>query len=127
MSLQAGVKLPSAPKTVGTGRTDYLLQGIHSLAIGRFNFDLNILYTRLGEKSENEGRNQLGWVTTTSYAVTDRLSIAGEFFGTHREGVRPFLQYLSAVSYAITPRLVADTGVAFGLTGESQDWTLFTD
>ncbi len=126
LGLELGVKFPTAPTTVGTGRTDYLSSLIYSAGFGDFGLDLNLLYTRLGGAPSGQGKNQLGWVTTVSYSATDRLSVAGEFFGSHREGVRPFLQYLSAVSYAIIPRVVADGGVAFGLTGASQEWTLFT-
>lgn len=126
LGLEAGVKFPTAPRTVGTDRTDYLARGIYSAAIGRFGLDLNLRYTRLGGAPVDEEKDQIGWVTTASYALTDRLSIAGEFFGSYREGVRPFLQYLTATSYFITPRVVGDAGVAFGLTGASQEWTLFT-
>lgn len=124
--LEGGMKFPSAPSTIGTDRTDFLLNGIYSLAYGQFGLDLNLLYTRLGGAQGTQGKNEVGWVTTASYSVTDRVGVAGEFFGSHREGVRPFLQYLSALSYAITPRVVGDAGVAFGLTGASQEWTLFT-
>jgi hypothetical protein len=126
LGLEGGIKFPSAPRTVGTGRTDFLANGIYSIAFGQFGLDLNLLYTRLGGALGAQGENELGWVTTASYSVTDRVSVAGEFFGSHREGVRPFLQYLSALSYAITPRVVGDAGVAVGLTGASQEWTLFT-
>jgi len=126
LSLEGGIKFPSAPQTVGTDQTDYLLNGIYSIAFGPFGMDLNLLYTRLGGVSGDQGKNEVGWVTTFSYSLTERMGIAGEFFGSHREGVRPFLQYLSAVSYAITPRVVGDAGMAFGLTSASQEWTLFT-
>lgn len=126
LGLEGGIKFPSAPRTIGTDRTDFLVNGIYSMAYGPFGVDLNLLYTRLGGAPGTQGKNEVGWVTTVSYAVTDRVSMAGEFFGSHRDGVRPFLQYLSALSYAITPRIVGDVGVAFGLTGASQEWTLFT-
>ncbi len=125
LGLEFGVKFPTAPTTVGTGRTDYLGNLIYSAGFGDIGLDLNLLYTRLGGAPSGQGKDQLGWVTTVSYSVTDRMSVAGEFFGSYRDGVRPFLQYLSAVSYAIIPRVVADGGVAFGLTADSQEWTLF--
>lgn len=125
LGLEAGAKFPSAPTTVGTDRTDYLVNGIYSAAFGRFGLTLNLLYTRLGGAPTDEERDELGWVVTSSYGLTDRLSLAGEFFGSHREGVRPFLQYLTAASYFITPRIVGDAGMAFGLTGASQEWTAF--
>lgn len=125
LGLEAGVKFPSAPATVGSERTDYFVNGIYSAAFGPFGLDLNLLYTRLGGAPAGEEKDQIGWVTTASYAVTNRLSLAGEFFGSHREGVGPFLQYLTAASYFITPRIVGDAGMAFGLTGASQEWTAF--
>ena len=48
LSLEGGIKFPTAPKTVGTGHTNYELNGIYSIALGRLAFDLNFLYTRLG-------------------------------------------------------------------------------
>lgn len=125
LGLEAGVNHATSPIALGSGDTDGLLNGIYSAAFGPVGVDLNLNYVRLGTASGGEGKDGLGWVTTLSYSVTDRLGVAGEFFGFHREGIRPFLQYLTAANYFITPRVVGDAGVAFGLTGASQEWTAF--
>jgi hypothetical protein len=126
VGLELGVKLPTAPSTVGTTKTDYIANIIYSGPIGPMMVDLNLLYARLGDTAGGIGRNQLGWVVTASKALSDTWGVAGEFAGFHREGVKPFSQFLVAANYAWTPRIVLDAGMAFGLTAASQDWTAFT-
>jgi len=123
--LEMGAKLPTAPQTIGSQQTDYLVTGIYSAGIGPLGIDLNLGYTRLGGAPEGEGKNQLFWAASTAYGLTKRWSIAGELAGTVRRDVKPFTQILTSTSYFFTPRIVGDTGVSFGLNGASQEWTLF--
>lgn len=129
LGLEVGANHATSPIALGSGDTDVLIKGIYSAAFGPLSLDLNVdyilNYVGLGAAPSDEGQDGLGWVTTVSCSVTDRMGVAGEFFGFYRKGIRPFLQYLSAVNYFITPRVVGDAGMAFGLTGASQEWTAF--
>ena len=126
LGLEGGIKFPTAPETLGTGRMDYLINGIYSGSVGRFGVDLNLGLTYLGLVSGHEGKALLTWAAATSFALSNRWSLAGEFAGSAREGVKPFSQFLTSTSYALLPTLVIDAGAAFGLNGASQEWTVFT-
>ncbi|RMH31243.1 MAG: hypothetical protein D6690_16830 [Nitrospirae bacterium] len=102
-----------------------MTNAIWSAGFDRLGFDINIGYTRLGLTDNAEGKNQLSWALATSFALTDRWSIAGEWAGTSRSGVKPFSQWLTSTSYAVQPWLIVDTGVAAGLTSASQEWSVF--
>ncbi len=123
--LEVGARLPTAPETISRQQTDYLITGIYSTQIGNIGVDLNLGYTRLGGTASGRGKNNLFWAASTAYGLTERWSVAGELAGTARQGVKPFTQFLTSTSYFFTPRLVGDTGMAFGLNGASQEWTLF--
>ena len=123
--LEMGAKLPTAPQTIGSQQTDYLVTGIYSIGMGAVGIDFNLGYTRLGGAPGGEGKNQLFWAASTAYGLTKRWSVAGELAGTVRHNIKPFTQFLTSTSYFFTPRLVGDTGIAFGLNGASQEWTLF--
>ena len=125
LGLEMGAKLPTAPQTVGNQQTDYLLTGIYSIGLGSLGFDVNLGYTRLGGAPGGKGKNQLFWAVSSAYELTKRWSVAGELAGTMKREVKPFTQFLTSTSYFFTPRIVGDTGIAFGLNGASQEWTLF--
>ncbi len=130
LGLEVGAKLPTAPETVGSGRTDYLVTGIYSGVIGPLGVDLNLGYTRFGGTSRvtvsEGGKDQLFWAASTAYGLTDEWSVAGELAGTMRKHVKPFTQVLTSTSYFFSPRLAGDLGAAFGLNGASQEWTVFS-
>ena len=123
--LEMGAKLPTAPKTVGSQQTDYLVTSIYSIGVGSLGIDVNLGYTRLGGAPRGEGKDQLFWAVSTAYGLTKRWSLAGELAGTMRKDVKPFTQFLVSTSYFFTPRFVGDMGAAFGLNGVSQEWTVF--
>ena len=123
--LEVGARLPTAPETISRQQTDYLITGIYSVGIGHMGVDLNVGYTRLGGTSSGRGKNNLFWAVSTAYGLNKLWSLASELAGTVRRDVKPFTQLLTSTSYFFSPRLVGDTGIAFGLNGASQEWTLF--
>ncbi len=123
--LEVGARIPTAPETLSRQQTDYLVTGIYSSGIGALGIDLNLGYTRLGGAPGGGGKNQLFWAASTAYGLTEQWSVAGELAGTVRRDVKPFTQLLTSTSYFFSPRFVGDTGIAFGLNGASQEWTLF--
>ncbi len=123
--IEAGVKIPTAPSTVGSQQTDYLFNGIYSVNVGIVSVDLNLGYTRLGGTPEGTGKDLVSWAASGSVTLMEGLSVAGEFAGSSRKTVKPFTQFLASTSYFLSPGIVADAGMAFGLNGASQEWTAF--
>lgn len=61
LGLEAGIKLPTARETLGSGRTDETVNGIVSTNLGSADVDFNLGVTRLGIYAEDEGRYQVTW------------------------------------------------------------------
>ena len=125
LGLEYGVTLPTAKTGLGSGKADYLVNGIYSTEAAGSAIDLNLNLTRIGSIAAGEGRTQLGYAATVSRPLNARWGIAAEISGTARRGTAPTDQLLAATSYAASPRVVWDAGVAFGLAQAAPDWSLF--
>jgi len=123
--LELGAKAPTAKDTIGSGKSDYSINGIFSRDLGPVHLDANLNATRLGAYDDGTGRTQVGWATAFSTPLSDKWQAIGELSGTHRENTLNTAQWLVAASYSPTKRLVFDFGVARGMTSASQDWSLF--
>ncbi|NYE63073.1 hypothetical protein FHW58_004295 [Duganella sp. 1224] len=123
--LEFGAKAPTAKDTIGSGKSDYSINGIFSRDLGPVHMDLNLNATRLGAYDAGTGRTQTGWATAFSTPVSDKWQAIGELSGTRRDNTPNTAQLLAAASYSASKRLVFDVGVARGLTSASPDWTLF--
>lgn len=95
---EAGVKIPTAPSTVGSQQTDYLFNGIYSVSVGKVSVDLNLGYARLGGTPQGTGKDQVSWAASGSVTLMEGLSVAGEFAGSSRKTVKPFTQFLASTS-----------------------------
>jgi hypothetical protein len=123
--VEYGLKAATAPVGLGTGKTDYLVNGIFSTEIRAHTIDLNLGVTQLGANQPNEGVQQVSWATTLSRPAGEFWTVAAEFSGTSRQGVMPTNQFLVAGSYAMNRRLVLDLGVARGISTASPQWSGF--
>jgi len=126
LGLELGVKLPTAKDTIGSGRSDYVLNGIYSQDMGVVHMDANLNATRLGTYEAGSGRIQKGWSASFSAPVSDKWGATTELSGTRRSGQANTAQLLLAATYSPTKRLTIDWGVARGLTSASPDWSLFS-
>jgi len=124
--LELGIKSPTAKDSIGSGKTDYSLNGIFSKDIDRLHMDANLNFTRLGTSEPDTSRTQTGWSASFSLPVADKWGTTAELSGTHRMGAPNTAQLLAALTYSPSNRLTIDCGVAKGLTKASQDWSLFT-
>jgi hypothetical protein len=125
LGVEVGFKSPTAKTGLGSGKTDYTVNGIVSAGLGETQLDLNLGVTRLGKLEETLGRNAYGWAASVSHPVADRWTAAGEVSGTARHGARGSGQFLAALGYEWNQRLVLDGGFALGMGSTSPDWSVF--
>ena len=57
--------------------------------------------------------------------MNEHWGVVGELSGTHQTGVPGSAQFLLAVSYNASRRVVFDAGASWGLNRNSADWSLF--
>lgn len=126
LGLELGVKVPTAKDSIGSDRSDYVLNGIYSQDMGIVHMDANLNATRLGAYEPGSGRIQKGWSASFSAPVSEKWGVTTELSGTHRSGQSNTAQLLVAAAYSPTKRLTIDWGVARGLTSASPDWSLFS-
>jgi hypothetical protein len=121
----AGAKLPTAKDSIGSGKTDLILNGIFSTDFaGGNHLDANLGVTRLGAYGPGEGRNQYGWAAAVSHTINEQWSVFVEPSGTYRNSVPSTAQLMVGASYTYNKRAVFDFGVARGLSSASPDWQL---
>jgi hypothetical protein len=123
--IEAGFKKPTASNQIGSGKSDTLLNFIYSVDDGKWHLDANISPTKLGLVEANQSRWQTGWAAALSRSLDDKWGIVGELSGTRQGGAASTKQFLAALSYASTKRMVFDVGVAKGLTDCTTDKSLF--
>jgi len=123
--LELNIKLPTAKDTIGSGKTDYGVNGIFSKDFGQLHMDANLNFTRLGGIDPDTGRVQTGWSASFSHPFGDKWGGTAELSGTYRSGAQSTAQWLAAATYNASKSLVLDVGLTHGLTGASPDWSFF--
>ena len=123
--LETGVRFPTAKTGLGAGKSDYLVNGIVSVAAGEFNFDVNLGYTRLGSVDAGEGRGEIDWAAAVSGKLRGPWGWAAELSGTGQCGTRGSTQALAALSYQAARTLVLDFGLSHDLNSYTNETTLF--
>lgn len=119
LGCEYGFKAPTATSGLGSGKRDYVFNGILSSDIGRHTFDVNLNVTKLGDVTPETSAYQYGWAGTVFHPVGEQWGVMAELSGSARQGTRPQNQWLVAASYAWNSRLVLDTGFSGGISGES--------
>lgn len=124
--LEAGVSLPTAGKTMGSGSKDLLINGIFSSDLtADWHVDLNLFATRYGASTVDLSRIESGWAAAASRSIGERWQLVAEVSGTRRSGEGSTSQLLFAASYASSKAVVWDFGVSRGLTSTTPDWSAF--
>ena len=123
--LEFGLKLPTAKDSIGSGKTDYTLNGIVSKDLGAaVHVDGNLNLTRIGAIDAGTARMQAGWSAAFSLPFADRWSGIAELSGTHRGGTDNTGQVLAALTYSPSKQLTFDAGLTRSLNS-AQEWSLF--
>ena len=125
IGLETGVRFPTAKSSLGSGKNDYLVNGIFSADMGAMDFDFNLAYTRLGSVDEGEGRGEIDWAGALSGKLGGRWGWAGELSGTGRRGTSGSTQVLAALTYQPSRTLVFDCGLSHDLNRHTDETTLF--
>lgn len=125
LGLEYGFKSPTAKEGLGSGTTDYLVNGIYSAELSGNTLDLNLNLTLLGDAQVGEGRQQWGWATTWSRSLNDSWGVAAELSGSVRQGTDAASQFLGALSYAVNRRVVWDAGFTAGISPAAPKWSVF--
>lgn len=123
--IEAGGKSPTAPDTLGSGKTDYIVNGIYSTSLAGNQMDINLSATRLGLAGAGESDAQYGWALALSRGLDERWGIFGELSGNARSGANVQGQFMTGGTYTVDKRIVLDVGLSWGVNKFSADRTLF--
>ena len=123
--VEAGRKFPTAKLGLGSDKADYTVNGIYSVDAKPLHADINMGYTRLGAVDPEASRHLYSWATAISCAVNDRWGVSGEVSGQTQPGAADTTQFLWALTYNLSPRVVLDAGTAWGLNTAAPDTTVF--
>lgn len=126
LGLELGARLPTARHGLGSGKTDYSLNGIVSQDMGEVHMDANLNLTRMGAIEAGSGRIQTGLSASFSMALDERWGVTGEWSGSRRRGSERNAQILAALSFSPSKLLTLDIGVAHGLSAATPRWSLFS-
>jgi hypothetical protein len=124
--VEAGYKLPTAKDTIGSGKPDFILNGIYSSDFSDNHLDLNLGATRLGSIDEGDGRLQYNWGAAVSHNLNEKWGVFGELSGVYQHNTSAQSQLMTGASYNYSNRIVFDGGVTVGLAAASQDWSIFS-
>lgn len=123
--IEAGTKLPTARRGLGSGKPDWTVNGIYSLDFAEnWRLDANLGVTRQGAPDAGQGRLSTLWAAALSRG-SGAWTLAGELSGTHQTGTDDSVQAMAAAAYALTPRIVLDTGMSSTWQGSQRQQTLF--
>ena len=124
--LELGAKVPTAKDSIGSGKSEYSVNGIFSRDQGSVHMDVNLNLTRLGAVDPGTARTQSGAALALSTPVSERWGATAELSGTHQVGAASTAQLLVAATFNPTKQMEVDIGVARGLNSASPDWTWFS-
>ena len=125
--IETTVKFPTAATGLGSGERDYSIKGIYGIDLANgFHLDTNLMATRVGNASADQGQYQWAWAAAVSHSIGEAWTLAGDLSGTSQQGVPSTAQFLVAASFAASKRVVLDAGFAAGLNNDSPKFTVFT-
>ena len=125
LGCEYGFKAPTAANGLGSGKSDYTLNGIYSRNIGLHEMDANLNVTRLGDAQPGESSYEYGMSATVFHALKNGWGGMAEISGTARSGTLPRSQWLIAANYEWSSSLVLDFGVSSGIDKRSHRYAVF--
>ena len=122
VGIEATVTIPTAKEPPGSGKSDYMINGIYGVNMGSFHADFNLSYIRLGGNSQSMN----GWATAVSHPVGEHGGLTVEFSGVNNRAAPDTAQFLVAYAYLVSRRLAVDIGAARGLNDNPFKGSVFT-
>jgi hypothetical protein len=120
MAISYLLEFPSASvqKGLGTGKYDHELRFLASKDILGVHFDFNAAYQFFGKPSAGGTDQNAQMNLAFSHPLYKKLQFTGEFYGNMQfnNGAPAFADGLWALTVAVTPRLVLDSGIDHALT-----------
>ena len=124
LGAEFGVALPTARPPIGTGATDWEVNGIASFDYPGIHVDVNVAGARLGSVDDGQGPWQGGWAIAASHPLDDQFGITGEVSGLVQRGTSAQTQALAELNCNVSRALVLDVAIAAGMSRASPDWQL---
>lgn len=125
LGLEWGFKSPTAKTGLGSGKTDWLANAIYSTELANTTLDFNVNATRIGASQAGESGAQIGWAAALSRPLSGAWGAAVELSGSARRGTAATNQFLAALNYSESARVVFDFGLATGLGPATKERSVF--
>src|SRR3569832_2156849 len=124
LGVEFGAKLPTARDAIGSGKTDYLVNGIYSRDFGKLQLDANVNFTRMGAVEADAARMQTGYSAAFSMPLSEKWGATAELSGPRRGGTPRTAQRLAALTSRPPSRLPRDPGLLYGFNTPPPAWPL---
>lgn len=124
LGVEAGLRLPTSSRGLGTEKTDVLVTGIYSAGFGGWEADFNLGFVHFGERVAGLGPAGLSWAAAVARGIGGPWSIALEISGSARRGNSAQAQALGAIAYRVSRTVSLDAGMSRGLS-DGNTWTAF--
>jgi hypothetical protein len=127
VSYAAKIPTASSAKGLGTGKTDHVFKFLAGKDLRGFHFDFNTAYMLAGRPQSNGYDHNFLITLSGAHKLRGPLGITGELYGYTElnRDVPSYTSTLWALTYAMTPRLVFDSGIDVGLTSGAPHKTVF--
>ena len=125
LAVQPFMKLPTAGVPIGSGRPDYGVLALASVALpGELDLDVNAGVVVVGQRRPSGYLMQALASASLARRLTERLSLYGEVFFTSRgeRAGRDAVGVDAGVIYLVTPRVALDAAVETRVYGPGPDY-----
>jgi hypothetical protein len=127
VAVMGTVKFPTASEKLGSEEKDYTAALLFSKNIGSWSVDVNTDYSYIGEPETKTFSHHLIGIATVGLGIAEPLRVYGEIYVDRDSDAKESLWQTDwGASYTITPRIVVDFAVNFGLTSNAQNWQIIT-
>ncbi|MFZ6654376.1 transporter [Undibacterium sp. TJN19] len=123
--LEVGNKFPTAGQPIGSGKSDWTINGIVSQDLGKIHADVNLNVTHQGFAETGTSNWQKGFSSSFSTELADKWGGTAEWATWRRAGADAQGQLLFALTYSPSKRMTIDFGVTKGLNSISSQRSLF--
>jgi hypothetical protein len=112
-------------KGLGSGDWDYSIVAAASKTLGDFMVHAMLGYTFVGDNGNDNIRNIYLYGIAVDYSLTKRFHICSEITGNRhpdREEDKHPISGLLGITYALTDKMILDTGMRYGFNDSAPKW-----